>query len=33
LVLGEVRFVGGKCMRVNDWLCGHTVRAGTVLCG
>ena len=31
LSLGEVQAVGGKRMRVNDWLRGHTVHVGTVL--
>lgn len=31
LSLGEVQAVGGKRMRVNDWLRGHTVQPGTVL--
>lgn len=33
LALGEVQAVGGKRMRVNDWLRGHTVPVGTVLGG
>ena len=33
LALGEVQAVGGKRMRVHDWLRGHTVHAGTVLGG
>lgn len=31
LALGEVQAAGGKRMRVNDWLRGHTVETGTVL--
>ncbi len=33
LALGEVQAVGGRRMRVNDWLRGHTVHAGIVLGG
>lgn len=31
LALGEMQAVGGKRMRVNDWLRGHTVEKGTIL--
>lgn len=31
LALGEIQTVGGKRMRVNDWLRGHTVEKGTIL--
>ncbi len=31
LALGEVQAVGGKHMRVTDWLRGYTVHEGTVL--
>ncbi len=33
LLLGEIQASGGRRMRVNDWLRGHTVEAGVLLGG